>query len=93
MKPNVSYQGFRNAQTWCVSTAFKNDRELHDAALLIVKRERFSHVVCETLLKALATRYEARVHEVAPWAWSDRQTLTDVVWREIRVEIVERYLS
>lgn len=93
MKPTVSYQGYRNAQTWCVCNAFKNNIDLHNAALTIVRRERASHVVCETLLRSIAARNFALVCEVAPWAWLDGQTLSDVFWREIRVKLSERYVT
>ena len=93
MKPTVGYMGFKNAQTWCVCTAFKNDQALHDAVVLIIRRERSSHVVCDTLLRALAARQMNAVTSAAPWAWNDGQTLSDVSWREVRQEFLERYVT
>jgi hypothetical protein len=93
MKATVTYQGYRNAQTWSVALILKNEESLHKAALLTVKRESQSHTVCEVLLHQIASRNFKTIVDSAPWAWDEGQSLNDVDWRAIRVEMKGRIES
>ncbi len=79
------YQGWTNAQTWCVALLFDNDERLFSLALGALKESEGLSSVAESELLELARNNNRRIYATAPWAWCDGETLTDHVnWGELR---------
>ncbi len=78
------YQGWHNAQTWCVACTFNNTKILQDKALAIVRDNLEFLSIAKLTLRDLAGKHIAEIYDFADWAWSDGQSLTgDVNWDEI----------
>lgn len=91
------YQGWANAQTWCVALYLNNQKYTQDDCLDIVREQmrpdstgRTFPRVAEWELLDYCRMHAARIRKMAPWVWLPRAdhapvTLTDSVsWAEIR---------
>lgn len=91
------YQGWKNAQTWCVALYLDNEKYTQNDALDIVRESmqpdstgRTFPRIAEAELLDYCRMHARRIYEMAPWAWEPRRdhapvTLTDSVsWGEIR---------
>jgi hypothetical protein len=82
-----NYQGFTNAQTWCVWNTLNNTKTLQDKAVDAIRLGE-TNEQRETFLKGLAKYHRADVAKFAPWCWEYPNASTkwtyDVNWSEIR---------
>lgn len=83
------YQGWTNAQTWCVAGMFNNTKVTQDKALSIVRDNLDNPKIAEKFLLELAKNNVSEIYAFAEWAWADCESLTyDVNWEEIREHYV-----
>lgn len=79
------YQGWTNAQTWCVAGVFNNTKKLQDEVLKAVRTNLQFPRTVEMWLREIAGKNVCEVHDFAPWCWEDGETLTqDVDWSQLR---------
>lgn len=76
------FQGWANAQTWCVALTLDNTKEFQDRAMEIVRQCK-----PQSCLRAYCRSLSLEIHTMAPWAWSIMRgvdaDLKLVKWHEI----------
>jgi hypothetical protein len=79
------YQGWTNAQTWCVALTLNNHSKTQDAAMSKVRDNLEWPRIAEVELRNYCGSIIGDIYDMAPWAWNDCQALSaDVNWEEIR---------
>lgn len=67
---NQEYQGWKNAQTWCVALTFDNSKKLQDQVLRKVKIYKTLDMI-EIQLWRMALDNQKEIIEMAPWAFEN----------------------
>lgn len=79
------YQGWTNAQTWCVALWWNNSKKTQDEALTIVRDNLGDNEGIERNLLRFVLRNVSDVWAMASWCWIDCQSVTfDVDWKQLR---------
>lgn len=94
--PSEEYQGWTNAQTWCVALTINNTRQNQEyfkkraAAISGPLKPRPSDAVIKAYLMDLAkfNTMSKQIYDMSPWAWNQGQTLEDVNWSEIYDDLI-----
>lgn len=82
MDKDTSYQGWTNAQTWCVAGFIDNDRELLPKAIDIGRHYMGNKHAARMMLKDLVLLRRFDVFTFADWVWK-RETINAVNWDEL----------
>jgi hypothetical protein len=86
------YQGWWNAQTWCVALTLNNSKYLQDYAFNIFRRHNLSDAKIE--LKNLCNRNAKEIFYMAPWVWGDRFqygfSFDSVNWTELALHFTDK---
>jgi hypothetical protein len=94
----MKYQGWTNAQTWCIALWFNNQKTTQDVALDIVRENIDNKMTAISRLKHYTLEHLIDIWNMAPWSWSDGQSISaDVDWNSIfehfKMKVLEERLQ
>lgn len=84
----MNYQGWSNAQTWCVALTLNNPEKLQREAFSIARD--YDVEAAAFVLWLMANRHRGTIEAMAAWAWEDKSLRFDVNWREIAEEMKDK---
>lgn len=81
----MKYQGWFNAQTWCVALTLNNTKNNQDKFIELVKAGHTWKVINEH-----CNSLSGEIYNMAPWAWPNGYNAADVDWDEIYIHFMDK---